>query len=214
MAGIASIVSDGLDLQAKVSRIYLQPLDDQGQDFGRMFVFQWNPESIQVERDIGWSAGSVNGGSDPLRRWAAGGGRTFQFTVQFTQDEYKLPEDAGDRRKLWSPDITTARRWLENMTLPRYGASGSEMAKPPRHLRLTIPNGKYGDQGSDDVVVILESMGETLTTAWPDGTPRGYEIPLTFAESRQRGTYVSFRNADADFDTLDTALKKWPWKKL
>lgn len=76
------------------------------------FEFQYNPPEIQDQIKSGWIKLLVPGATHPRLQWAAGGGRTWSFKVQF----YRETSD--------HEEVSKKVRFLQSLMYPKYSASG------------------------------------------------------------------------------------------
>lgn len=127
-------------------------------------------------------------------------------------------------------DIRSAIAWLRSFMNPRYvngssggggaasteglspGAGGSPtsgftyMTKPPKRVRLYIPNSGIGVSGGvvsaqvpalpDSVTCVMTQCEVTYQAFFPSGLPRLVEVQLGFAQIPQYGDRVAFPSAD------------------
>jgi hypothetical protein len=152
--------------------------------------FQYWPESLQDDKDIGWEFYKVPGGSHSLARWNSGGERTISFECVFTRDvDYafsvldiatnNVPE-AQYLDPSNNPDLRAVQKWLRWYTYPVYSADG--IPKPPPRLHLVFPGTQLSWDGMDDILCVMKSCDFEILDWFSSGVPRMMKAKLEFSE--------------------------------
>jgi hypothetical protein len=192
-------------------------------------AFQFWPESISEEPEIGWQFKDIPGASHSLAQWTQNGGRTFSFEVVFSR--FMLPLDQlGTAEKLLSlglnkPGSTVPRnnqpmnvsvreqvQYLRQFYLPEYVQSGEvTVASPPPIAVLYAPNQGWNEDGRDTIWAVMTQCSVNHMLAFPSGEPRLATVSLAFRQviqwpaqgviMKNRKMYAQVTNFESDVAT-------------
>lgn len=185
-------------------------------------TFQFWPETVVDNIEVGWEFKNIPGGSHALAQWGANGGRTISFDVKlsrfmrplskkslldFILDPFSLnspiSEFPSDNRP-YNVNVKGMIRYLRLFCYPSYSEmeGGYQGAIAPPIAILNIPNFGLNEDGSDSIYAVMTGCDVTYQLAFPDGTPRYAVVSLTFKQVVQNVTdgNIYFVGMDAGFD--------------
>lgn len=173
-------------------------------------AFQYWPSDVSDSSSVGWEFEQIPGGSHPLAHWTSSGERTISFTAQFSRDVHgkytpddfatgNVPDELVNDIK-HNPDLRAVAKWLKWFRTPLYNKDGRVI--PPSKLYLVMPGLQLGDDGSDDLLVVMTSCEISYKDFWPDGSPRRMDASLAFVEIVQQDGKVNWIGRD----TLERTL--------
>lgn len=163
-------------------------------------AFQFWPESISEEAEIGWAFKDIPGASHSLAQWTQNGGRTFSFEV--TLSRFMLPfEDLSTVEQLLSffqnkPEQTIPLNnkpmnisvkeqiaYLRQYYQPLYAASGDvTVAQSPPIALLNAPRLGLNEDGGDVVWCVMTQCSVNYVLTFPNGEPRLATVSLGFRQ--------------------------------
>jgi len=166
-----------------------------------IFVFQFFPESVQIDYQPRYREISIPGASHPLYQWSGGSGRSITFQATFTAEidvglaalapaGLSAPGLGGafTPSERYTVDVRAAMALLQSYMMGDIEEDGVVLA--PRRLELYLPNsglgGGSGDESDDNALVILRSAPYNYEGFFPSGTPRIATVSLQFNEVVQQ----------------------------
>jgi hypothetical protein len=190
-------------------------------------AFQFWPESISEEPEIGWSFKEIPGASHALAQWTQNGGRNISFEVVFSR--FMLPVDQlSSVEKLLSMGMNTPDaempldnrpmnisvreqvQYLRQYYLPNYVANGAvTTVVPPPIAMLCAPNLGWGEDGSDVLWTVMTNCSVTHNLAFACGEPRLATVSLAFRQIVQwpaQGVILKSRKQYADVANFETGV--------
>ena len=171
------------------------------------FAFQFFPDTINDEKNTGWSKRHVPGLSHPLYQWIKGGERVISFKSVFYREENGIPTNlinparAKSISDKYNSDVAGAIAYLRRLQYP-VGVSSTGIYEAPRILLLEFPR-SYIAGDSSFVECVLTNVAAQWKGSFPDGTPKMAVVDLTFEEVIQDGnrirphTQQRYRSPDA-----------------
>lgn len=192
-------------------------------------AFQFWPESVSEEPEIGWSFKEIPGASHSLAQWTQNGGRTFSFEVTFSRfmlpvDQMSMVEKALSFGGMNKPGSTMPRdnqpsnvsvreqiQFLRQFYAPDYVQAGDTVAaQPPPIAVLCAPNQGWNEDGSDVIWTVMTQCSVNHLLAFPSGEPRLATVSLAFRQVVQwpangvvwkaRSLYGSMSNVEKDIE--------------
>ena len=162
--------------------------------------FQYWPQSLQDDYQVGYVEHEIPGGSHPLYQWVSGKGRQITFQALFTAEINQTRRDniltgvfgaanpEGIPSGPFTVDIAAALARIRSWMMPEYKKGGRlGETNPPQILTLAFPGTNLG--GNTDLInVILRSAPVTYESWFPNGEPRIASVQLTFNEIIQSQT--------------------------
>ena len=166
-------------------------------------TFQFWPESISEDPEIGWQFKSIPGATHALAQWTQNGGRTFSFEVVFSR--YMLPvEQLSSVERLLSAGMTSPGaslphdnrvmnisvreqvQYLRQYYLPTYVQSGEvTVASPPPIAVLCAPNMGWNEDGRDVIWTVMTQCNVNHKLLFPSGELRLVTVSLAFRQAVQ-----------------------------
>lgn len=164
-------------------------------------AFQFWPESITEDPEIGWQFKDIPGASHSLAQWTQNGGRTFSFEVVCSR--YMLPvaqlgllDKILDPLGLNTPGATVPKdnrpgnvsvreqvQWLRQFYLPDYVQSGDvTVASPPPIAVLCAPNMGWNEDTGDVIWAVMTQCSVNHQLAFQCGEPRLATVSLAFRQ--------------------------------
>jgi hypothetical protein len=163
-------------------------------------AFQFWPESISEEPEIGWSFKEIPGATHSLAQWTQNGGRTFSFEVTFSR--FMLPVDQLSAAEKFlsmgmnTPGATMPRdnramnisvreqvQYLRQYYLPDYVVGGElTLANPPPIAVLCAPNIGWAEDGTDVIWTVMTQCSVNHQLNFPSGEPRLATVSLAFRQ--------------------------------
>lgn len=163
-------------------------------------TFQFWPESVTEEPEIGWQFKDIPGASHALAQWTQNGGRTFSFEVVFSR--FMLPvEQLSTVEKLLSLGLNTpgatmpkdnqpmnvsvkqCMQYLRMYYLPDYVQSGDvTVASPPPIAVLYAPNMGWNEDGRDVIWGVMTQCSMNHMLSFACGEPRLATASLAFRQ--------------------------------
>lgn len=187
---------------AALSLAGLSPVD------GRICIqeraFQFWPETITEEPEIGWQFKEIPGLAHPLAQWTQNGGRSFTFEVPLSR--FMRPWGEGlSPSKLLSlglnkPDakvpidnrpmnisVKEQIQWLRQFYLPNYvsqDVSGimATVSQPPPIAMLCMPSMGINENGGDVIWAVMTQCSVSYILLFPSGEPRLATVNLGFKQ--------------------------------
>lgn len=190
-------------------------------------AFQFWPETVSEEPEIGWQFKEIPGASHALAQWTQNGGRTFSFEVVFSR--FMLPLDQlSSVEKLLSmglntPDATMPRdnqpsnvsvkeqiQYLRQYYLPDHVASGDvTVAVPPPIAMICAPMQGWNEDGNDVIWAVMTQCSVNHMLAFPSGEPRLATVSLAFKQVIQwpgQGVVMKTRAMYAQTPNFETDI--------
>lgn len=217
MAGLQDLTSAVATQTAEgLADVILQRLDPATDlPSGKLFVFQYFPETIEDSKEVNIPTKDIPGGSLPLYQWISSGARLINFTATFSCDIDLLVRGSTKADEIWAAldgyrrrnvDIRVVMAYLRHLQMPQYLIEGASLTLPAPKLFLTIPNSGIGLIGGvggslslipDSIVCLLLTSNFTIMSYFPSGLPRVMEAALSFAQIAQLGGTVQFPQSSA-----------------
>jgi hypothetical protein len=168
-------------------------------------TFQFWPETLNVEPEIGWQFKEIPGLSHSIAQWTQNGGRTFSFDVVFSrfmkptgnQSALDAVRSLGNMNapnsqtpidnRPYNVSVKEEIQWLRQFYLPDYveatvsGVSAT-VSQPPPIAMICFPNMGLNEDTSDVVWAVMTGAPETYTLCFPNGEPRLASVSLTFKQ--------------------------------